>query len=113
MLSPEQRGTSRNRSEAEIMLLTKDDYAGYKKENSYFTPAKMCNYSIDGMYFESDYAIQPGSDICIAKVKSSPVKCGSEVSDSYRAKVRWCKEIADSNPSCYGIGVQYSESQDA
>lgn len=105
-LSPEQRVAGRRQFTTSIMLLTKDDYAGYKKEKSYYTPAKMCNLSDEGMYFESDYALQPGSDIYI-KVVSRQDQDLRQVSDNnYKAKVKWCKEIADSFPSSFGVGVQ-------
>jgi len=51
------RSYSRNSYEVPIM------YANYDTENYY--NAKMYNSGLGGMYFESERALQPGSDICI------------------------------------------------
>ncbi len=61
------------------------------------------NYSMDGIYFESEYPVRPGSDIYIKMVNRSTDAC-----DGYRVEVKWCKEIDRPDISGYGIGVQYS-----
>ena len=63
----------------------------------------MYNYSLDGIYLESEYPARPGSDIYIKMVNRSPDTC-----DGYRVQVKWCKKIDRPDTSCYGIGVQYS-----
>ena len=93
------RTYSRNPYEATIM------YANYNTENYYH--AKMYNSSAGGMYFESDHAIKPESDICIKMVNYSPDKSGPEADKAYRAKVKWCEKKIKSDTPCYGIGIQY------
>lgn len=93
------RAYSRNAYEAPIM------YANYDTENYYH--AKMCNSGLGGMYFESERALQPGSDICIKMENHSSDESGPEAFKAYRAKVKWCKKIDKSETSCYGIGIQY------
>jgi len=66
-------------------------------KNDYYV-AKTYNYSMGGMYFESDYDIQPGADIYI--------KMNNYSADTH-SKVTWCKEYSDSDSSYYGVGVQY------
>jgi hypothetical protein len=104
--SPEQRVTNRFKLKAPIMLLTKDSYTDYNNSKTYYTPAVMYNYSTQGIYFESDYALQPGSDIHI-KVEDQPKGSHAIGADKcYKAKIKWCKEIADTDPSRFGVGVQ-------
>ncbi len=70
--------------------------------------AKMQNFCVDGIYFESDSELKPGFDICIKMVNNSPdLDYSPEAYKIYRATVKWCKEIDDS--SLYGIGVQFFE----
>ena len=79
------------------------EYANFNAED--YCGAKMHNTSVDGMYFESDSALQPESDICI--------RMGNDVPDRpedyrfYRAKVKWCKAITNVDATCYGVGVHY------
>jgi hypothetical protein len=65
--------------------------------------AMMHNYSLDGIYLESEYPASPGSDICIKMVNRSSDAC-----DGCRVQVKWCKKIDHPDVSRYGIGVQYS-----
>ena len=73
----EQRDTTRVKHKASILL--ENFPAGSHYE------AKMYNYSRGGMYFESDYAPLPGTEIYIG-IEISPYDLGP---DLYRAKVRW------------------------
>jgi hypothetical protein len=80
-------------------------YANYNTEKYY--RAQMYNSSVAGMYFESDNALDPGSGICIKMVSYVPDADVSEAYKFYQAKVRWCKNIAKTDASRYGVGVQY------
>ena len=65
---------------------------------------RMYNYSLGGMYFETDYPLQPGSEIRVAIRKSA----NGPGFDHFRASVKWCEEITDAVVLyCYGVGVQY------
>ena len=66
--------------------------------------AKMFNYSIGGMYFETDYAPLPGTEIFIG-VKNSPYDSGP---DLYHARIRWRKHLRSIVSSRhFGVGVQF------
>ena len=66
--------------------------------------ARMFNYSMEGMYFETEYAPLPGTEIYIG-IKNSPYDAGADV---YRAQIRWRKQL-DSPVSNhqFGVGVKY------
>ena len=93
---PDHRADMRYRHETAIM------YEHYRSGRYY--EGKMFNYSRGGMYFESNFAPEFGTEIFIG-VENSPYTSGHDV---YRAKViRHVKlEGADSLFS-YGIGVKY------
>ena len=93
------RSYSRNSYEVPIM------YANYDTENYY--NAKMYNSGLGGMYFESERALQPGSDICIKMATHSFGKSEPEAYKAYRARVKWCKKRSKTGISCYGVGIQY------
>jgi hypothetical protein len=94
--NPEQRDDTRFYHEATVMI---ENYP----EGKYYE-GRMYNYSRGGMYFESDFAPEQGSDVFIG-IENSPYSSGHDV---YRARVMWCKELPD-NVSFfyYGIGVKY------
>lgn len=65
--------------------------------------ARMVNYSSGGMYFESDYAPLPGSEVSIG-IGKSPYTTGADI---YRAQVRWRKTLPQNSKYAYGVGVRY------
>ena len=66
--------------------------------------ARMYNYSTEGMYFETDYAPLPGTEIFIG-IKNSPYDAGADV---YRAQIRWRKHLKSSASDYhFGVGVRY------
>ena len=65
--------------------------------------ARMLNYSPGGMYFESDYAPLPGSEVTIG-IEQSPDDSGADI---YRAQVRWRKTLPQNSEYTYGVGVKY------
>ena len=92
----EQRDTTRVKHKASIMLEHFPAGAHYE--------AKMYNYSRGGLYFESDYAPLPGTEIYIG-IEISPYDLGP---DLYRAKVQWRKELAGQESEyAFGVGVKY------
>jgi hypothetical protein len=65
---------------------------------------RMYNYSLGGMYFETDYPLRPGAEIRVAIRKSA----NGPGFDHFRANVKWCQEITDAVVLYnYGVGVQY------
>jgi hypothetical protein len=66
--------------------------------------ARMYNYSIGGLYFESDYAPLPGTEIYIG-IKNSPYDAGA---DLYHARVKWRKQLTPvASDRHFGVGVQF------
>ena len=66
--------------------------------------AKMYNYSIGGMYFETDYAPLPGTEIYIG-IRNSPYDSGA---DLYHARIRWRKQLTSMTSNRhFGVGVQF------
>ena len=93
---PERRADPRYPHETAIM------YEHYGS-GRYFE-GKMLNYSRGGMYFESNFAPETGTEIFIG-VENSPYTSGPDV---YRAKVIWHKKLDYSEALFFcGIGVKY------
>lgn len=93
---PEQRADRRQRHEAAIM------YEHYSSGRYY--EGKMLNFSRGGMYFESNFAPEVGSEIFIG-IENSPVTSGHDV---YRAKVIWHEELeGEESMFYYGIGSKF------
>ena len=66
--------------------------------------ARMYNYSVGGMYFETDYAPLPGTEICIG-IRNSPYHSGA---DLYHARIRWRKQLKSlMSDHHFGVGVQF------
>lgn len=96
MIESEQRDGTRMKRKADILLENLPAGAYYR--------AKMYNYSRGGMYFESDYAPLPGSEVYIG-IENSPYDCGP---DMYRAQVRWRRQLPAANSKyAFGVGVKY------
>ena len=101
MAHPDQRDATRLKYTASILLENFSAGAHYE--------AKMHNYSRGGMYFESDYTLQPGSNIYIkvADYRSDPHEI--LFGDGYQAQVRWCRKIPGIDIARFGMGVQYQD----
>lgn len=94
---------------APILLKTKKDYVTYLKDKYYYTPATMHNLAEGGMYFESEYALQPGVGVSITMTDSATEGGGKQ--QIHKGRVRWCKEIDRGEGSRYGVGVEILESR--
>ena len=71
--------------------------------------ARMLNFSAEGMYFESDYILERGTELFIG-ITSSPYAEGPEVYECYRAEIRWRKPLKKSS-YYYGYGAKFLELQ--
>ena len=80
-------------------------YAGEEK----YYDAKMYNYSNGGMYFESAYAVEPGSQVYVKMANYSADASGPESYESYYGEAKWCSQTTKQNAAYYGVGVQYAE----
>ena len=101
---------------ASLCQMAKDDHRASKRlayeapvtvencDNGEYFYGRMYNYSLGGMYFETDYPLPSGAEIRVAIRKS---KNGPGF-DHFRAKVKWCEEIPEAVVLYnYGVGVQY------
>ena len=74
---------------------------------------KMANYSQNGLYFESESALQPGTSILIRVQNNLDVGRAFEFKEGFRSislgEVKWCKEIISESSTYYGVGVRYYE----
>jgi hypothetical protein len=64
---------------------------------------RMYNYSSTGIYFETNFYLQPGTDLFIG-MKSSPLADESDVFECYRAVIKWRKYLEESSFD-YGYGL--------
>ncbi len=74
-----------------------------------FYDARMFNYSLQGMYFESDLNLLPGDRVNLW-IQGSPEDSMPEIQG---AQVRWCEEITGAVVLYnYGCGIKYSRLAD-
>lgn len=69
--------------------------------------ARMINYSDTGLYFESDYVMQLGTELYIG-ITNSPYAAESDVYECYLAEIKWRKPLIKSS-YYYGYGARYLE----
>ena len=71
-----------------------------------FYRGRMVNYCNNGLYFETDWLLEPGAEIFI-EIENLPGNSSfSDHKDSYRAEIRWHKKLE--NSLCkYGYGARY------
>jgi hypothetical protein len=80
-----------------------------------FYRAKTMNHSSDGIYFESDCPLKPGSSIFIRVESYTPDASASKVCNCggirhiALAEVKWCKELPTLDDYRYRIGLKYYE----
>jgi hypothetical protein len=80
-----------------------------------FYRAKTTNHSREGIYFESDFPLKPGSDIFIRVESYTPnvfvpkVCCCGGIRRIALAEVKWCKELPGAGDCHYRIGLKYYE----
>ena len=68
---------------------------------------RMYNYSSTGIYFETNFYLQPGTDLYIG-IKSSPFAHESDIYECYRAVIKWRKFLEESSFD-YGYGLHLIE----
>lgn len=97
--NPEKRDKTRFAHEAPLTL--------ENEEIGLLHGARMYNYSSTGVYFESDFYLQPGSEIYIGII-NSPLSDESDVYECYRAVIKWRKFLEESAFD-YGYGLHLLE----
>lgn len=80
-----------------------------------FYRAKTTNHSSDGINFESDFSLKPGSTIFIRVENYTPdasvlkvCGCGG-IRHIALAEVKWCRELPGADDYHYRIGLRYLE----
>lgn len=73
------------------------------KEIGLLHGVRMYNYSSSGIYFETNFYLQPGTDLYIG-IKRSPFAGESDVYECYRAVIKWRKFLEESSFD-YGYGL--------
>jgi hypothetical protein len=84
-------------------------YSSFNKHD--ILKGKILNFSKNGMYFESDANLRPGTTIYFRLEKctvfpSDPALCEGLRSKSL-AEVRWCTKVNNQSERCFGTGVKY------
>jgi hypothetical protein len=80
-----------------------------------FYRAKTRNHSREGIYFESNFPLKPGSDIFIRVENYTPnafvpmVCCCGGIRRVALAEVKWCIEMPGSSQGYYRVGLKYHE----
>jgi Tfp pilus assembly protein PilZ len=97
----ENRDNTRFPHEAEVTLETSEIGVLYG--------ARMHNFSDTGLYFESDYLIQPGSELIVG-IKDSPYSPEPGVYQCFRAEIKWRKSLKTS-AYYYGYGARFLDMQ--
>ena len=97
--NPERRHKTRFPHEAPVTL--------ENEEMGLLHGVRMYNYSSNGIYFETNFYLQPGFDIYIG-LKSSPFANESDVYECYRAVIKWRKFLEESSFD-YGYGLHLLE----
>jgi Tfp pilus assembly protein PilZ len=73
--------------------------------------ARMVNYCRNGLYFETDWHLKSGAEICILMENSPKVSSSPSLKDRYRAEIMWHTKLGDSLYT-YGYGVKYISDSD-
>jgi len=81
------------------------------KQHNPCTSAKAKNFGENGLYFESDHDVLPGSTILIKREYVNPDNQNFAnhicLPTTCVAEVKWCKELIETAESQYGVGVKY------
>ena len=97
----EKRSSARINHKATIMIETRD--------GRNFHYGTMYNFSGDGMYFGSDYALKPGMVITI-RFEIQPFKYTPKIYIGKVQRFERCEELGStSNPHLYGLGIRIIE----
>ena len=72
---------------------------------------RMLNYSQNGLYFESESALNPGMSVLIRVKHNLGADSACEIREGFRSlvlgEVKWCEEITSEDSVYYGAGIKY------
>lgn len=97
--NPEQRHKARFEHQSSISV--EESKSGVHQD------AKMFNYNENGLYFEADFDIPPGTELYIG-IDNSPYADEPDVYENYRATITWRKELENSS-YFFGYGVKFTK----
>ena len=97
--NPENRNKTRFAHESKITVESTE--TGFRRD------ARMYNFNDFGIYFESDYRLQPETEIFVG-ISDSPFASQPDVYERYRGIVKWRKVLKRSS-YYYGYGVKLLE----
>jgi hypothetical protein len=87
-----------------LMILRKTKDKGHPLERNVISHGRLCNYSMGGLYIESDQAFPEGTRLSIRITGAE-----SHGRSDYEVDVRWCKTILRPKGYSYGLGVEYTQ----
>lgn len=73
--------------------------------------ARMVNYSTNGLYIETDWLLQPGTEIYIEMEKSPYTSATFDLSERYRSVILWHARLENAFYS-YGYGIRNAPEAD-
>jgi hypothetical protein len=69
--------------------------------------SKTRNHSENGMCFESNHQLTPGSNLFIRVDKHPGPNSSMRLRHSTLAEVKWCRKLADEQKTGYRVGARY------
>lgn len=100
--NPENRNKTRFEHESNVTL--ENINTGMRCEG------RMYNFSEDGIYFESDFELEPEIEILVG-ISNSPFASEPDTHEQYRCTVKWRKELLQAS-YYYGYGAELIEAVD-
>ena len=100
---PERRESDRHHDKSSVTV------AFFNTEN--YHSARCLNFSREGICFELDFPLKPGTIVFIRRDKTARSDMDADFQEGFRsvsvANVKWCKEITDRCDSGFGVGAKY------
>lgn len=97
----------RKRNEVIVQILQQRDYSHYRNDKNYFLPVTVFNQSEEGLYFEANRPLNPGTIISIKMITPEESR-SKDVYPIHYGRVAWCKQL-DDTATLFGIGVRVAE----
>ena len=97
--NPEQRHKARFAHQSSISV--------EKPDNGVLKGARMFNYNDNGLYFEADFELEPGTQMFI-RIDNSPYAPEPDVYEKYQGVVVWQKKLEKSS-YFWGYGVKFTK----
>jgi hypothetical protein len=76
-------------------------------DSDQFHPAHTYNFSPDGLCYEIQQPLNPGTDVCILMDNYTPGRPGPEGYRSYVASIRWTQSLPQTGFNRYAVGARF------